>query len=72
MEPRFPIGTKFVPQGRKRQDVCTVVDILKTSNNAGELVKILYCASHSFQGQAVLNCDVVEPTIARGLIKEGL
>lgn len=65
---RFPIGTKFLSNG-KRKDVCTVVDILKTySTKQGELVKIRYVASHMFCGQVVLDNDVVDTTIARNLV----
>ena len=35
----------------KRKDICTVVDILKTFNNAGELVKTIYLCQHDFLGQ---------------------
>lgn len=63
----FPIGTTFQPVGRK-VGVCTVVDIWKTYNSAGELVKTRYVATHQLGGQTVTDCDVVGVTIARGLI----
>jgi hypothetical protein len=66
---RFPIGTQYLSSG-KRKDVCTVIDILKTYNSAGELVKIRYVATHLFMGQLVADYDVVDTTIARNLIKE--
>ena len=66
---RFPVGTKFLSSG-KRKDVCTVVDILKTYNNAGELVSIRYVATHPFMGQDVYDYDVVDTTIAMRLLPE--
>lgn len=67
LQARFPIGTTFLSNG-KRKDVCTVTDILKTYNNAGELVKIRYVAKHILLGQPVYDYDVVDPTIARNLV----
>ena len=67
LTPRFPIGTKFLSSGK---DVCTVVDILKTYNNAGELVRIRYVAAHPFMGQDVYDYDVVDTTIAMRLLPE--
>lgn len=64
---RFPIGTKFLSNG-KRKDVCTVTDILKTYNSAGELVKVRYIASHTFLGQTVYDYDVMDTTIVRNLV----
>lgn len=66
---RFPIGTQYLSSG-KRKDVCTVVDILKTYNNAGELVKIRYVATHPLLGQPVYDYDVVDTTIAMRLTEE--
>lgn len=66
---RFPIGTKYLTRG-KRKDLCTVVDILKTYNNAGELVSIRYVTAHDFCGQQVFDYDVVDTTIAMGLTPE--
>lgn len=66
---RFPIGTQYVTRG-KRKDLCTVVDILKTYNNACELVKIRYVSTHPFMGQLVYDYDVVDPTIAKNLTPE--
>lgn len=63
----YPIGTKYIPTGKKYE--CVVVDILKTYNNNNELVSIRYVSEHEFLGQKIKNCDVVAVTIARGLIK---
>lgn len=64
----YPIGTKYLGGG-KRKDECTVVDILKTYNNAGESVRVRYVATHQFMGQAITDYDVCAVTIARGLLK---
>ena len=68
-EPKYSIGTQYRSRG-KVQRVCTVVDILKTYNVAGELVSIRYVSSHDFMGQIVLDRDVVETTILMGLISK--
>lgn len=65
----YPIGTKF-KTGGKAPRLCTVTDILKTYNSAGELVKTRYVAVHEFCGQQVADADVCAVTIARGLIGE--
>lgn len=67
LQAKFPIGTKYKTRHRVPR-ICTVVDILKTYNNANELVKIRYVSSHEFLGQLVNDSDVVETTIAMGLI----
>ena len=64
----YPIGTKYTPIGKVKRE-CTIIDILKTYNNAGELVKIRYIATHDFMGQTVTDNDVIGTTIARGLLK---
>lgn len=66
--PSYGIGTVFTPVGRKTKNVCTVTDILTTRNTAGEVVKIRYVATHDFCGQTVTDHDVLEVTIARGLV----
>lgn len=63
---KYSIGQQFKPIG-KRSQLCTVVDILKTYNAKGELVKIRYVATHDFMGQVVTDYDVNEVTIARGI-----
>lgn len=64
----FEIGTKFMTRG-KAPKLCTVTDILKTYNSANELVKVRYIATHEFCGQVVTDSDVVNATVAMGLIK---
>lgn len=63
---RFAVGTAFRPAGKDY--VCTVTDYLVTRNLAGEIVKVRYVATHELCGQAVTDSDVVETTIARGLL----
>lgn len=63
----YPIGTQFKTRG-KAPKLCTVVDILKTYNNANELVKVRYVATHPFMGQNVTDYDVPATTIAMGLV----
>jgi len=48
----YPIGTQFVPYGGKRPKE-TVIDVLKTYNSKGELVKVRYLCAHNFCGQKV-------------------
>lgn len=50
------IGTQWQARG-KRKDLCTVIDILKTYNNAGELVKTEYKSTHDLCGQKVSHID---------------
>lgn len=66
--PRFKIGTTFNTPG-KYPRLCTVTDILRTYNNAGELVRIRYQATHEFMGQSLTDRDVIETTIARNLVE---
>lgn len=62
---RFNIGTQYLSRG-KYPKLCTVVDIHKTYNNAGELVKTRYVATYEFLGQTIKDSDVVDATIAMG------
>ena len=60
----YQIGTKYTD--RKGQE-CEVVDILTTTNLAGEVVKVRYVTAHKFMGQTVKDHDVLEITIAKAL-----
>lgn len=64
---KFPIGTQYRTRG-KAPRTCTVTDQLTTYNSAGDVVKRRYVATHEFCGQTVTESDVVEATIAIGLI----
>lgn len=66
-QPRFAIGTKYTTGGKAKR-LCTVVDILTTYNHAGEYVCTRYVATHEFMGQLITEREVVETTIARGLV----
>lgn len=66
MTPRFNVGQKFKSAG-KHARLCTIVDVWRTYNVAGELVRIRYVATHEFNGQIITDHDVVDTTIARGL-----
>lgn len=63
------IGTKYIPvRGKKATPhVHTVIDIYKTYNANGELVRTSYVATHDFLGQAVTEYDIPAATIARGV-----
>jgi hypothetical protein len=65
-QPKFPIGTEFRTRG-KAPKLCTVIDILRTFNSSGELVRVRYVATHELIGQTVTDSDVLETTIAMGL-----
>ena len=69
MKPRFKVGQRF-KTGGKNPRVCTIVDILRTVNLAGECVKLRYVATHAFCGQTVTDHDVLDVTIAKGLITD--
>lgn len=67
--PRFSPGTKYMPASRgKYARIHTVVDFLRTYNMAGELIKTRYVAVHELVGQRIVDHDVCETTIARGLV----
>jgi hypothetical protein len=66
---RFPIGTKYKPRG-KHANVCTITDHLTVTNSKGEIVKVYYQSEHLFCEQIVTNYEVVDTTIAIGLLPE--
>ena len=66
---RFPIGTQYKTRG-KHPRLCTVVEQLTTTDSNGEVVKRRYVSKHSFLDQDVFDYDVVETTIAMGLVSE--
>ena len=65
-QPRFGIGQRFKTRG-KHPRLCTVTDIWRTYNSAGELVRLRYVAQFELCGQFVTDHDVVETTIALGI-----
>jgi hypothetical protein len=68
-EPKFSIGQQYRTRG-KSPKLCTVVDILRTVNSRGEVVKLRYVAMHDSCGQLITDYDVREITIAMGITKE--
>lgn len=60
-------GTTFKTRGKNPQ-VCTVTDVLVTTNLCGNIVKTRYVATHEFMGQIVTDRDVVETAISMGLV----
>ena len=64
----YAIGTQYYTRG-KHPRLCTIIDILKTYNSKGELVKTRYMSSHMFLGQVVIDHDVPQASVALGLVK---
>jgi hypothetical protein len=64
---KFAVGQQFKTRGASPR-LCTVTDILRTYNVAGELVKVRYVATHTTLGQPVTDHDVCETTIAMGQV----
>lgn len=64
---KYPIGTQYLPMGRKNAKVCTITECFKTYDSKGNLVRTFYESKHDFMGQVVTNRDVSETTIARGI-----
>lgn len=69
MKHRFPIGTMYHTRGPNPR-LCTVTEQLTVTNSKGEVVKCYYETTHMFLNQPITNYDVVDTTIARGLIPE--
>ena len=65
---QYAIGTQFIRATGKSRPVETIVDIYTTRNDAGEVVKLRYVATHDYLGQAVTDHDVPEATIVRAQI----
>ena len=58
------LGKQFKTRG-KHPRLCTVVDVHKTYNKDGNLVKTAYVAEHDFLGQKVITRDICSVTILR-------
>ena len=67
-EPKFKIGQQFTTRG-KHPRKCIISDILRTYNYTNELVQVRYVAKHVFAGQIVTDANVLETTVAMGLIQ---
>jgi hypothetical protein len=68
MEPEFRIGQQFMKSRymSKRKESWTIVDILRTYNNAGDLVKVRYVAER--EGSRI---DVGEHGVEGNLVSVG-
>lgn len=66
----YPVGTQFRVRRANSGErmLCTVVDILRTTNAKGELVRVRYVATRPGITNTVTAYDVVAVTIAKGLI----
>jgi len=67
-DPRIKIGTTFYMRG-KTPKVCTVTDILTTTNSKGEVVDIRFVAVHEFMGQQIEDNNVIDNSILMRLIE---
>lgn len=63
----FAIGTRF-KTGGKQPRICVVTEHMTVTNSRNEIVRTFYQATHEFCGQQVLDADVCEVTIARGIL----
>ncbi|WP_020472406.1 hypothetical protein [Zavarzinella formosa] len=63
--PRYKIGHQFLSRG-KNPRLCTITDILATTNSKGDVVKIRYVATHEFMGQVLTDHDVCDAAVAIG------
>ena len=68
MKTKYSIGTEFIKVGRKNKNSWVVRDILITRDSSDTIVKIRYLCEGTFLGQSMMDDDVVETTIARGLL----
>ena len=59
----YKIGTKYLSVGKER----TIIDILKTYNSKGVLVRLRYVSVHSLMGQVIEDRDVCPLTIQKAL-----
>ena len=63
---KFMLGTHFIPRGDKAHCIYTVIDVWRTFNWQGDLVKVEYVAEHSLAGQRIESHEC-ETTIAMGI-----
>jgi len=69
MTSEIKIGQKYRTRD-KHPRICTVTDILRTYNNAGQLVSVAYVTQHEFAGQTITDYNVPAATINRGMLAE--
>ena len=65
---RFPVCTEYLSSG-KHPKLCTVLNFITCTNLAGNIVKTYYETSHDFCGQRIVETDVCDTTIARGVMR---
>ena len=63
---KIGIGTEFLTRGNHPRK-CKVIDIHTTTNSAGQVVKVTYVAEHEFLNQTLVEYDIPEATIIRGM-----
>jgi len=67
---RFRIGQRYRTRHRHPK-TCTIVDIHRTYNDAGWLVRVEYVATHAAaSGQLVTDYHVPDSTVAMGLLPD--
>lgn len=70
MKPKYQVGTQFKPVGKDY--ICTIEDILTTTNMSGQVDRIEYRSFYFYCGQRMLRSDI-DATVARGIdnLKKG-
>ena len=63
--PKFPVGTQYQPIGKPY--VCTVINYLVTRSMDGDIYRVRYMSTHTRLDQRLVDDDVLETTIARGI-----
>jgi hypothetical protein len=63
---KIGIGTEFFTRGKYPRK-CKVIDVYTTTNSAGIVVKVTYVAEHEFLNRTILEYDIPEATIIRGM-----
>lgn len=71
MRINIEIGVTKYRARNKRKDIYTVVDILKTYNSKGELVKTRYVAECDFMGQKLTDYDQTDTGIQLAIAQNG-
>jgi hypothetical protein len=69
MKQQFQISQQFRTRG-KAPCLCTIVDVWRTYNVRGEMVRLRYVAKHQFMGQTITDHGVCETTIAMGAVEQ--
>lgn len=64
---KFKVGETYIDRNKR---LCTIQDILTTTNLAGDICSVRYVSTHEFCGQIVSDKDVVETTIVMAKARE--